>query len=199
MLTLADAAIRIEDHYSRKAGQPTPMDIEWAKDGVDGQLYIVQARPETVASQRTLGVRRRVPPRRKTARARCAPPAAPSARKVASGKARVISDVTQLGQFQPGEVLVADTTMPDWGTVMKRRPRRSSPTAAGAPAMPRSSRVNSAFRRSSAATATTAIRTGDEVTVSCAEGEVGRVYAGTVPVRPRRAPMSRRWPARARR
>ena len=54
-LTLADAAIKIEDHYSRKAGQPTPMDVEWAKDGVDGQLYVVQARPETVASQRAAG------------------------------------------------------------------------------------------------------------------------------------------------
>ena len=52
-LELADCAIRIEDHYSKLAGQPTPMDIEWAKDGEDGRLYIVQARPETVASQRT--------------------------------------------------------------------------------------------------------------------------------------------------
>ena len=179
VLSLADAAIQIEDHYSRKAGKPTPMDVEWAKDGIDGQLYIVQARPETVASRRApgmleefkLGAKGKI----------CASGRAVGAR-VASGKARVITDITQLGQFQKGEVLVADTTMPDWGTVMQsaaavitNRGGRTCHAAIvareiGIPAVV------------GCDTATTSIKTGDTVTVSCAEGSVGHVYAGVVPV-----------------
>jgi pyruvate, water dikinase len=190
-LTLADAAIRIEDHYSRKAGQPTPMDVEWAKDGVDGQLYIVQARPETVASQRAIGVVEefrlggkdgKKGEVRATGRAVGA--------RVASGKARVISDVTQLGQFRPGEVLVADTTMPDWGTVMAQAAaivtNRGGRTCHAA-IVARELGVPAVVGCGSA---TTAIHTGDEVTVSCAEGAVGRVYAGTIPVTVTRTDVS---------
>jgi pyruvate, water dikinase len=183
VLELADAAIKIEDHYSRQAGRPMPMDIEWAKDGVDGQLYIVQARPETVASRQAVGVIEEFHLGAKGA-VRADPLAKGRAvgARVAAGKARVITDITQLGQFQPGEVLVADTTMPDWGTVMAsaaaivtNRGGRTCHAAIvarelGVPAVV------------GCDTATTAIRSGDEVTVSCAEGTVGRVYAGVVPV-----------------
>ena len=110
VLTLADAAIKIEDHYSRRAGRPTPMDIEWARDGLDGQLYIVQARPETVASQKPLGL---VDEYRIDTKSEVRVSGRAVGGKVAAGRARVITDVTQLGQFKPGEVLVADTTMPD--------------------------------------------------------------------------------------
>ncbi|MFZ2648814.1 MAG: phosphoenolpyruvate synthase [Burkholderiaceae bacterium] len=186
-LTLADAAMRIEDHYSRKAGHATPMDVEWAKDGGDGLLYIVQARPETVASRRapgvleefTLGVKGKV----------CASGRAVGAR-VASGKARVIADITQLGQFQTGEVLVADTTMPDWGTVMKSAAalvtNRGGRTCHAA-IVARELGIPAVVGCNSA---TTSIRTGDEVTVSCAEGSVGRVYAGLIPVAVTRTDLS---------
>jgi len=116
VLVLADAAIKIEDHYSRKAGRPTPMDVEWAKDGLDGQLYIVQARPETVASQKPLSL---VHEYRLAAKGTVRASGRAVGGTIASGRARVITDVAQLNEFKPGEVLVADTTTPDWGTVMK--------------------------------------------------------------------------------
>jgi pyruvate,water dikinase len=178
VLELADAAVRIEDHYSRKAGQPTPMDIEWARDGLDGKLYIVQARPETVASRKPLG---------SFDEYRLAGKGSIRARgravggRIASGRARVVNDVSELNRFQPGEVLVADTTMPDWGTVMKiaaavvtNRGGRTCHAAIVAREMGIPAVVG-------CDNATTAIRTGDDITVSCAEGSEGRVYAGLLP------------------
>ncbi|HEX2530658.1 MAG TPA: phosphoenolpyruvate synthase [Burkholderiaceae bacterium] len=176
-LELAQAAIRIEDHYSAKAGHPMPMDIEWAKDGIDGVLYTVQARPETVASQKSqtmleeyrIGARGEI---RATGRA--------VGGKIASGVARVITDVGQLHLFRPGEVLIADTTAPDWGTVMKsaaavvtNRGGRTCHAAIVARELGIPAVVG-------CGNATEAIRTGEEVTVSCAEGDVGQVYAGRV-------------------
>ena len=116
VLKLADDAITIEDHYSKNAGHPMPMDIEWAKDGDDGQLYIIQARPETVVSQRAptgfetyaLGASGTV---LATGRA--------VGEKIAAGPVRVIADARQLAEFKPGEVLVAESTTPDWEPVMK--------------------------------------------------------------------------------
>jgi pyruvate,water dikinase len=178
VMELADAAIRIEDHYSRKAGRPTPMDVEWAKDGVDGHLYIVQARPETVASQKPLGL---VDEYRLQGKGDVLARGRAVGGKVATGLVRVITDVTQLGQFKPGEVLVADTTMPDWGTVMK---------IAGAVVTNRGGRTCHAAIVArelgipavvGCDDATTRLRTGDAVTVSCAEGAEGRVYAGALP------------------
>ena len=177
-LALADAAVVIEDHYSRHAGCPTPMDIEWAKDGLDGRIYIVQARPETVASRKPL---HRIDEYRLCPRAAPVVTGRAVGATVAVGKARVVTDVMALGQFQAGEVLVADTTMPDWGTVMKiaaavvtNRGGRTCHAAIvarelGIPAV------------IGCEDATSRIRTGDEVTVSCAEGAEGRVYAGAVP------------------
>ncbi len=175
VLELADAAVRIEDHYSARAGQPVPMDIEWAKDGLDGRLYIVQARPETVASRKPLGSFDEYRLEGKgpvLARGRAV------GGRIASGRARVVNDVSELNQFQPGEVLVADTTMPDWGTVMKiaaavvtNRGGRTCHAAIVAREMGIPAVVG-------CGTATAAIRTGDEVTVSCAEGSEGRIYAG---------------------
>ncbi|MEO7953459.1 MAG: phosphoenolpyruvate synthase [Polaromonas sp.] len=178
VLELADVAIRVEAHYSRKSGQPTPMDVEWAKDGVDGKIYIVQARPETVASRKPLGV---IEEYRLGAKGRlCASGRAVGA-KITTGRARVIADVSELGQFQPGEVLVADTTMPDWGTVMKiaaavvtNRGGRTCHAAIVAREMGIPAVVGCDH-------ATTSIRTGDDITVSCAEGSEGHVYAGLLP------------------
>ncbi|WP_426148203.1 phosphoenolpyruvate synthase [Polaromonas sp. DSR2-3-2] len=178
VLELADAAIKIEAHYSRKAGQPTPMDVEWAKDGVDGKLYIVQARPETVASRKPLG---QVDEYRLGDKGQPVVSGRAVGGKIVSGRARVISEVSELNQFQPGEVLVADTTMPDWGTVMKiaaavvtNRGGRTCHAAIVAREMGIPAVVGCDH-------ATTVIKTGDEITVSCAEGSAGHVYAGRIP------------------
>jgi pyruvate,water dikinase len=116
VLELTGYAIRIEDHYSKLAGYPTPMDIEWAKDGEDGRLYIVQARPETVVSQRAPGAFETYSLKGTgavlaTGRA--------VGEKIASGKVRVVADAHDLTAFRPGEVLVAEATSPDWEPVMK--------------------------------------------------------------------------------
>ncbi len=177
VVDLAEMVVRIEAHYSRKAGRPTPMDVEWARDGLDGEIYIVQARPETVASRKAVGQIEEVhlesqAETRVTGRAVGA--------RVASGRVRVISDVAQLGEFQPGEVLVADTTMPDWGTVMKRaaavvtnRGGRTCHAAIVARELGIPAVVG-------CGEATQRLHTGDVVTVSCAHGATGRVLAGKV-------------------
>ncbi|MFC5511787.1 phosphoenolpyruvate synthase [Massilia jejuensis] len=178
VLALADTAVVIEDHYSARAGHPMPMDIEWARDGIDGQLYIVQARPETVASQASRASYDEY-------RLAATGPARASGRavgaRVASGVARVITDVAHLNQFQAGEILVADTTMPDWGTVMKmaaavvtNRGGRTCHAAIVARELGIPAVVG-------CENATETIHTGDEVTVSCAEGDRGHVYGGRIP------------------
>jgi pyruvate,water dikinase len=179
VLTLAGYGVEVERHYSKRAGHPMPMDIEWAKDGLDGQLYLVQARPETVASQKISAVMRtyRVHPD--------APPlveggAVGSA--VASGAVRVVEGSKDLALFRPGEVLVADITTPDWEPVMK---------TASAIVTNRGGRTCHAaiVARELGIPAVVGTETGTEsledeaiVTVSCAEGEVGYVYRGQVPV-----------------
>ena len=188
VLELADCAIRIEDHYSKLAGQPTPMDIEWAKDGEDGRLYIVQARPETVASQRkaeafeTYALKAKGPVL-VTGRA--------VGEKIASGAVRVIADARGLSLFRPGEVLVAQSTSPDWEPVMKTaaaivtsRGGRTCHAAIvarelGVPAVV------------GAEGATERLKTGAVVTVSCAEGETGSVYGGELPFEVTRVPIGR--------
>jgi pyruvate, water dikinase len=174
---LAGHAMVIEKHYSARAGEHRPMDIEWAKDGVDGRLYIVQARPETVASQKDHGVLEEY--RVKKHGALKIEGRAVGA-KVAFGKARVIEHLSELSTFVPGEILVADTTSPDWGTVMKsaaaivtNRGGRTCHAAIvarelGIPAIVGTDQ------------ATHVIRTGDVISVSCAEGDVGRVYEGEI-------------------
>jgi pyruvate,water dikinase len=178
VLALANAALRIESHYGKKAGRPTPMDIEWAQDGVDGKLYIVQARPETVASQKPLG---QLEECRLQANGNVLAEGRSVGSRIATGRARVITEPSELNQFQVDEVLVADTTMPDWGTVM---------TKAAAVVTNRGGRTCHAAIVArelgipavvGCGNATTALRTGDLVTVSCAEGTVGRVYEGELP------------------
>ncbi len=180
VLQLADWAVRIEKHYSSKAGRPMPMDMEWAKDGIEEKLYMVQARPETVASRHALNLLEEYFLDEKgetlvTGRA--------VGGKVASGRARVITNVAQLGEFVPGEVLVADTTTPDWGTVMKlasavvtNRGGRTCHAAIVARELGIPAVVG-------CENATEAIQDGSEVTVCCSEGDVGHVYAGVLPVR----------------
>ena len=175
VLQLARYAVVIERHYSRHAGQPRPMDIEWARDGVSGELFIVQARPETVHSLRgdafqeifTLKERGRVLARGRSVGA-----------KVGAGRARIILEAAHMHELCPGEVLVTDITDPDWEPVMK---------IASAIVTNRGGRVCHAAIVArelgipavvGAGSATHDIHDGVEVTVSCVEGEVGYVYEG---------------------
>jgi pyruvate,water dikinase len=178
VLELADYAIRIERHYSGRAGHPMPMDIEWAKDGIDGKLYVVQARPETVASRQRPGDIQTY-----TLKGRAAAIVTGRAigEKIASGPVRIVNDARDLAAFQTGEVLVAETTSPDWEPVMKgaaaivtNRGGRTCHAAIvarelGVPAIV------------GAEEATGKLGTGAMVTISCAEGEIGRVYPGQIP------------------
>ncbi|MGZ5105628.1 MAG: phosphoenolpyruvate synthase [Usitatibacter sp.] len=178
VITLADYTVRIERHFSERAGHPVPIDAEWAKDGEDGRIYIVQARPETVASRRssTLITEYAIagkPTVRATGRA--------VGQKVAAGAVRVVRGPADLEAFQAGEVLVADTTAPDWGTVMKRaaaivtnRGGRTCHAAIVARELGIPAVVG-------AEGATATFHTGEVVTVSCAGGIKGRVYEGAVP------------------
>jgi pyruvate,water dikinase len=178
VLALTECAMKIEDHYSRKAGRPTAMDIEWAKDGIDGAIYIVQARPETVVSQRRGRVMRDY---RLTGAGKILATGRAVGRAIASGPARVVRDAHHLEVVQPGDVLVAETTTPDWEPVMKRaaaivtdRGGRTCHAAIiarelGIPAVVGARR------------ATEVLGHGGTVTVSCAEGDVGKVYDGEVP------------------
>ena len=177
VLELAAHVVRIEQHFGARAGHPVPIDAEWAKDGVDGKIYIVQARPETVASQRapTSIVEYTIahtPEPLVSGRA--------VGQKIASGCVRVLRDGTDLAAFQRGDVLVADTTSPDWGTVMKRaaaivtnRGGRTCHAAIVARELGIPAVVG-------AEGATARLHDGAMVTVSCAEGVKGRVYPGTI-------------------
>ncbi|MGF1474857.1 MAG: phosphoenolpyruvate synthase [Geminicoccaceae bacterium] len=178
VLSLAGQAIQIEDHYSKAAGSFRPMDIEWAKDGLDGELYIVQARPETVISQRSAMVMESYT---MGASGEVIVSGRAVGTKIGTGKARVIKDQHKLGDFRPGEVLVADTTTPDWEPVMK---------TAGAIVTNRGGRTCHAaiIARElgipaivGAEHATEKLKDGQGVTVSCAEGDTGRVYEGELP------------------
>ena len=179
VLKLADAAIKIEKHYSKKAGQHRPMDMEWAKDGLDGELYLVQARPETVASQTNESVLEEYQLTGKTGELLTKGRSVGT--RIASGRARVISSRENLSEFQEGEVLVSDTTTPDWEPVMKRaaaivtnRGGRTCHAAIISRELGKPAVVG-------AEDATSVIKTGDLLTVSCAQGDVGRVYAGEIP------------------
>ncbi len=174
-LALARWACQIEEHYSRKRGQPCPMDMEWAKDGRTGELFIVQARPETVQSRRSVDTLEsyRLPQRGKVLVS-----GRSIGEKIAVGPVRIIPSAKDLVAFQTGEVLVTDKTDPDWEPIMKRaaaivtnRGGRTCHAAIvsrelGLPAIVGAER------------GTDVVRSGQVVTVSCAEGETGFVYDG---------------------
>jgi len=175
VLTLARWATLIEDHYTRTHGADTPMDIEWAKDGTSGKLFVVQARPETVHS-------RRAHPKLHlyTLKDRATPLLEGLAigDGIVAGNVRVLHDPRQLHDFRPGEILVTEMTDPDWEPIMKMaagiisdRGGRTSHAAIvarelGVPAIVGTER------------ATTRLADGDVITLSCGEGETGRIYPG---------------------
>jgi pyruvate,water dikinase len=178
VLKLAGCALAVEDHYSAVAGRPTPMDIEWAKDGLDGELYIVQARPETVASRRAPGAFLTY---RLEGEGELLVSGKAVGERIATGVARVVASHEDLEAFRPGEILVAETTTPDWQPVMKTaaaiitdRGGRTCHAAIVARELGVPAVVGTGE-------ATSRLRTGMLLTVSCAEGELGRVYEGAVP------------------
>ena len=175
VLTLADYAIKVEKHYSARAGHEKPMDMEWAKDGIDGRLYMVQARPETVESQKQGNILEQYHLREEgeiLARGYAI------GTKIAAGRARLIPDVAHLHEFRPGEVLVADTTTPDWEPVMKTAAaivtNRGGRTCHAA-IVARELGIPAVVGTDDA---TETIPDGEMVTVSCAGGDEGRVYRG---------------------
>ena len=178
ILMLTDYAIKIEKYYSDKLGYERPMDMEWAKDGLDGQLYIVQARPETVTSQQSGNLLEEY---HLKGTGELIVVGRSAGAKIASGEAHFIKSSSQLNQFKAGEVLVADTTTPDWEPVMKiaaaivtNRGGRTCHAAIvarelGIPAVIGTDQ------------ATEKIKNGEQITVSCAEGDVGKIYRGSIP------------------
>ncbi len=167
---LGRQALRIESHYGR------PMDIEWAKDGLDGRIYVVQARPETVESRDSRVIERY----RLRKRGQVVVEGRAVGQKIASGAARLIADVERMDELQPGEILVTDMTDPDWEPVMKR---------AGAIVTNRGGRTCHAaiIARElgipavvGCGEATYALADRQVVTVSCAEGDTGFIYNGTL-------------------
>lgn len=178
ILTLAQWACEIEDHYSDVRGVYTPMDIEWAKDGVTNELFIVQARPETVQSQKVQNVLRSYELREKSdilVKGRAV------GAMVGQGKVRAILDVHKIEQFQAGEVLVTNRTDPDWEPIMKRASAivtNQGGRTCHAAIIAREMGIPAIV---GCGNATVVLQTGQEITVSCAEGEEGRVYSGLLP------------------
>jgi len=178
ILQLAHWACLIEEHYSQMRGTDTPMDIEWAKDGITGELFIVQARPETVQSQRSKNVLRSYHIQDKgevlvTGRSVGA--------SIGQGKATVIIDVNKIDHFRDGEVLVTDKTDPDWEPILKKASAivtNQGGRTCHAAIIAREMGIPAIV---GCGNATTVLKSGQEVTISCAEGEEGRVYQGLLP------------------
>jgi pyruvate,water dikinase len=177
VLQLATWAMRIEEHYSKKRGVDSPMDIEWGKDGKTGQLFVLQARPETVHSNRKGAALRLY---RLIGRGEQLAQGLAVGEGIAVGRARVILSPSQFDEFKPGEILITQNTDPDWEPIMKQaggivteKGGRTSHAAIvarelGIPAV------------LGTANACSKVTSGEEVTLSCAEGEQGRIYRGAL-------------------
>lgn len=169
---LARYAVIIEQHYQR------PMDIEWAKDGRTGELFIVQARPETVKSRADRQVLERYQLQQ---RAHPLVEGRSIGQRIGQGNARVVKSIEEMDQVQPGDVLVTDMTDPDWEPVMKRAAaivtNRGGRTCHAA-IIARELGIPAVV---GCVDATAKIKTGDQITVSCAEGDNGYIYAGLLP------------------
>src|SRR5213082_2653750 len=169
VIELARFALRIEEHYQR------PMDIEWAKDGADGKIYILQARPETVKSRRSAEGQERFLLKQKSevlASGRAI------GHKIGAGIVRVLKDASEMGRIKPGDIIVTDMTDPNWEPVMKRAAaivtNRGGRTCHAA-IIARELGIPAVV---ACEDATDRLEDGAEVTVSCAEGDNGHVYEG---------------------
>ncbi len=178
VITLAKWAVIIEDHYSEKAGYFKPMDMEWAKDGETGELFIVQARPETVQSRKDQNKLIKYVIKEK---GEVISTGKSVGERIGQGKANVIKDVKDINLFKKGEVLVTDMTDPDWEPIMK---------IASAIITNRGGRTCHAAIISrelgipclvGCGTATKDIHNGQDVTADCSQGDTGYVYKGLMP------------------
>ena len=172
VIELARYAVIIEKHYQR------PMDIEWGRDGIDGKIYILQARPETVKSQQVQGdVQHRY---RLKATGAVLITGRAIGQKIGAGPVRVVADISEMDQVQPGDVLVTDMTDPNWEPVMKRASaivtNRGGRTCHAA-IIARELGIPAVV---GCGDATDVLKEGHQVTVSCAEGDEGRIYDGLI-------------------
>ncbi len=177
VMVLADYAIKVENHYSKKAGFNKPMDMEWAKDATDGKLYMVQARPETVESQKKGNILVNYHLKEK---GKILLKGSAVGTKIGKGKTRYIQSVEELNTFKSGEVLVADTTNPDWEPVMKMASAiitNKGGRTCHAAILSRELGIPAVVGCNNA---TELLKDIDKVTVSCAEGEDGYVYEGSL-------------------
>ncbi|HEY9873436.1 MAG TPA: phosphoenolpyruvate synthase [Candidatus Obscuribacterales bacterium] len=178
ILQLASWACIIEDHYSSVHGYYSPMDIEWAKDGATNQLFIVQARPETVQSQKSKSVLRSY---HLQEHSEVLVTGRSVGEAIGQGKARVILDARKLELFQAGEVLVTAKTDPDWEPIMKKASAivtNQGGRTCHAAIIARELGIPAIVGSTNA---TDVLKTGQDLTVSCAEGDEGRVYSGLLP------------------
>ncbi|MES2883243.1 MAG: phosphoenolpyruvate synthase [Pseudomonadota bacterium] len=168
---LAKQALIIEDHYGR------PMDIEWGKDGIDGHLYILQARPETVQSRASANTLRRY---KLKGRSTVLSEGRAIGQKIGAGKVRLLKSIDEMARVQPGDVLVTDMTDPDWEPVMKRAAaivtNRGGRTCHAA-IIARELGIPAVV---GCGDATSKLKDGSAVTVSCAEGDTGYIYEGNI-------------------
>jgi len=178
VLQLARWAIAIEDHYTERAGRPTPMDIEWAKDGRSGDLFIVQARPETVHSQAGSPL---IEFHKLRERGPLLLVGKSVGSKIGAGRVCVVRSVTDLARFRDGDVLVAEMTDPDWQPVMARASALVTDQGGRTCHAAIVSRELGVPCVVGTGNATNLLQDGQLVTVSCAEGETGRVFAGELP------------------
>ena len=170
VIELAKQALIIEEHYK------TPMDIEWGKDGSTGKIYILQARPETVQSRAGRTIQRFT----LKARSKVIITGRSIGQRIGAGSARIINDVKEMSRVRAGDVLVADMTDPDWEPIMKRASaivtNRGGRTCHAA-IIARELGIPAVV---GCGTATSAIKEGQAVTISCAEGDTGYVYDGVL-------------------
>jgi pyruvate, water dikinase len=177
LITLARWALAIEEHYSLRAGRPTPMDIEWARDGRTGELFIVQARPETVHAGKT-GTRLELFRRKGTGRVLLRGKSV--GQRVGTGPVRLVHGAGELPEVQAGDVLVTRMTDPDWEPVLQRVAAVVTEEGGRTCHAAIVSRELGIPCVVGTGTATTVLLPGQTVTVSCAEGDEGRVYEGAV-------------------
>ena len=178
ILQLAQWAVIIEDHYSQVQGSYTPMDIEWAKDGKNDNLYIVQARPETVQSQKSSNV---IHTYHLWEQGKVLVTGRAVGQIIAQGHVHVILDTDKIADFQSGEVLVTNKTDPDWEPIMKKASAivtNQGGRTCHAAIIAREMGIPAIV---GCENGTQVLENGQAVTVSCAEGEVGMVYNGLLP------------------
>jgi len=188
ILTLADWGTRIEVHYSKHAKHHQPMDIEWAKDGKTGKLFIVQARPETISTARDPNVLEEYV---LTKKGRLLVDGLAIGSKIGAGRVHVIKDAKGIKKFRPGDVLVTRMTDPDWVPIMKQASAIITDSGGRTSHAAIVSRELGTPAVVGTGKATSVLRNGMPVTVTCAEGDEGRVYAGILPFHVRRVSLKK--------